>query len=142
MCKKNSNNDSNRILQKVLLDIKNWTEHYGAKISLLKTKKFHIFRKHNCDSSSHTIVIDDTSIQNISKLKILGFTFSQNYNWKDHYLQIKSPFTSRVNIARYLPNKGFVHFNTLTYLTRTLVLNKVDYGLYLYGNSSKSNIDI
>ena len=38
MYKKNSNYDWNRILQKDLLDIKNWTKYSGAKISLLKTK--------------------------------------------------------------------------------------------------------
>ena len=68
MCKKKKK--IVRILNIKILDIKNWTEYSGAKISLLKTKIFHICRKHNCDSSSHTIVIDDSLIQNVSKLKL------------------------------------------------------------------------
>lgn len=141
-CKKNQNMETTAILEELLQKIKNWTKYSGAKISLEKTKKLHICRKHNCDSDNYTIQTDGIAIENVKKLKALGVIFSHNYNWKYHLTQLKNSLLSRVNIIRYLSNKSFVHVNTLTYLTKTLVLAKIDYGLYLYGNSCKTNLKI
>ena len=48
---------------------------------------------------------------------------------KDHLVALKNSLIARVNIIRYLANKTLVHINALPYLTKTLVLNKMDYCL-------------
>ena len=97
-----------------------------------KTKKFHACRKLCCEET----------IENVNTLLILEFLVSNKYNWKDHIFKLKSSILTRPNIIQYLSSKSFVHINTLTYLTKTLILRKIDYCLFIYGNSCKSNINI
>lgn len=56
------------------------------------------------NTAPNKVAIYGTSIHNVTKMKILGLTFSQIYNWNYYFFQIKIPLTSRGNIIRYLFN--------------------------------------
>ena len=50
LCKRNVNAKTATILEKVIQDISDRSEYSGRKISLKKTKKLNVCRKHNCDA--------------------------------------------------------------------------------------------
>lgn len=91
-CKKNDLVDSDEILEKVLKDIISWTEMSGAKLSLEKCKKYHVYGKHNCNSFNSKKKINNFKLQNIKKLKILGLMFTSSYNFKECCLELKKIF--------------------------------------------------
>lgn len=142
-CKKNSNMECNNILQDALNKLNDWSLKSGAKISIDKTKKLHICRKQLCDIQSFGMTVNNTNIENVNQLKILGILFTNNYSWNKHFLSLKKSLIKRANIISFLSSKkSFIHINTLVYITKTLVLSKIDYGFFLTGNAPKSTIKL
>lgn len=140
--RRKSDLENDTTLKNVLIDILAWSESSGARISFEKTKKMHICRKHKCKNKDSIITIDNHAIAIVNKLRILGIIFSSKYNWKEHCTVLKNSLSKRVNLICYLSQKSHIHVNTLINLTKTLILSKIDYGLFLYGRSAKSILNI
>lgn len=86
------------------------------------------------------LAVNNINIQQVSKLKILGVIFQNNYRWNEHVAKLKKDLVARTNLIKYLSTRSYTHINTLTYLVKTLILSKIDYGLFLFGNSPKSTL--
>ena len=90
-----------------------------------------------CNQDLFTININNNAIKNVESLKILSIHFSKKYTWKEHYISLKKSLVQRVNLIRFLSSKrSYLHINTLAYLVKSLILSKVDYGLFLVGRLS------
>ena len=111
----------------------------GAKIFSDQTKKkLHIFRKRICNHNLFTIKMNNNAIKNVESLKILGIYFSKKYTWKENYIPLKKFLVQRVNLIEFISIKrSYVHI-----LVKSLTLSRVDYGLFLVGNTTKYNINI
>ena len=142
LCKQKDNRQTKNHFETILKNLQSWSLKSGAKLSLNKTKILHICKKHKCNFHNIDINIDSYRIEIVDNLKILGMIFNNKYTWKDHCLLLKKTIATRSNLICYLSNKSFVHINTLVYLTRMLILSKIDYGLYLYGSSPKRTLQI
>ncbi|KAL9873520.1 uncharacterized protein ACN427_013880 [Glossina fuscipes fuscipes] len=102
----------------------------------------HICRKQMCDAGNLLMHINGLPVLNVQTLHVLGLTFSNNYRWKAHCLRLKNSLLTRVNFIQYVAWRSHAHISTIAYLTKMLVLSKIDYALIIYGNSCKSNINI
>ncbi|XP_050340196.1 sesquipedalian-1 isoform X1 [Bactrocera neohumeralis] len=74
----------------LLVEIINWCNASGAKISIAKSNHLHICNKHTCQS--FTLNLGDTYKKNVTTLKILGIFFNKKYNWNDHMLIYKNHY--------------------------------------------------
>ena len=85
------------------------------------------------------LICNNQNIELVTKLRILGLIFAANYKWNEHLKYLKKSLAARVNFISFLSsNKCYVHINTLIYLVKTLVLSKIDFGLFLYGSCPKT----
>nr|AMS38373.1 hypothetical protein [Bactrocera tryoni] len=125
----------------ILARIETWSLESGASLSLDKTHILHVCRKQNCNGISLTH--NQTNIECKTQLKILGLIFDSNYNFNAHCKYVRNSLMSRLNIVKYLSSKhSFIHPNTLVNVVRALLTSKIDYGLPIYGNCSKSSINL
>lgn len=136
-----NNNESNHVLENTLKEIEKWTLISGAKISFEKTKKLHICKKHQCNANNYSITLQTKTIQNVAELRVLGLIFTHNYSWNRQLSTLKKALLPRVNLISYLSYKGYVHINTLIHLIKTIIISKIDYGLFLYGSASKTSLN-
>ena len=79
------------------------------------------------------IYINNNTIRDVECLKMLGIHFTNKYYWKQHYISLKKSLVQRVNLTIY---------QHTSILVKSLILSKIDYGLLLVGNTTKSNINI
>lgn len=125
----------------LLRDINSWGDFSGAVLSYKKCKIFHICRKHHC--SSVRVNIDNTELESVNHLKILGIIFDSKNTYKYHCTELRKKLIPRLNIIKYLASKHLrIHPNTLVDITRALVLSKIDYGLPIYGWCADSHLNL
>lgn len=132
--KKQKNSDID--LKKLFDDILLWCSNSGAQLSIEKCKHLHICRKQNC---TPLLTGNNTTIESVDKLKILGVTLNKNYRWNSHIDSILASLHSRLNIIKCLSSKRF-NCNTITLLSllKTILKSKIEYSLFLYGNAPKT----
>ena len=82
-------------------------------------------------------------IPNVNNLSILGIIFDRKFSFKDHCLALRNKLATSLNIIKYLSTKNSqIHCNTLVNLTKSIILSKIDYGLAVYGKTTKSTLQI
>ena len=141
LTKVNNVNECKNLLSNAINDILVWSNASGAKLSLNKCKLLHVCRKHQCPEL--ILSIHNVQIENVKNLNILGLTFDNRYKWIQHCLDLKKSLAARLNIIKYLGSKkSHLHINTISSITKMLVLSKIDYGIYIYGNCPKSTLKI
>ena len=129
------NNNINTLHQLIIA----WCNYSGVKISEDKCKHLHICRKHNCLNSS--VSINASRLENVVNLKILGITFNNRYLWNIHVNNLINSLQNRLNVIKSLSNLSLEpNTNSLLNIVKATILSKIDYGLPIYGNTSKRNI--
>ncbi|XP_059221123.1 uncharacterized protein LOC131995879 [Stomoxys calcitrans] len=123
-------------LNNTICAIEDWCNYSGAELSIDKCKHLHICRKRNC---SPVLNCNNYSICPVNKLKILGITFNSKYKWDSHIEELSTSLSKRLNIIKCLSNKNYsCDTSTLITITRSVIVSKISYGIYLYGYTSKA----
>ena len=117
----------------------NWCMYSGVKISEDKCKHLHICKKHNCNNI--VIELNASRLENVTNMKILGVIFNNRYLWNSHVNYLINSIQNRLNVLKCLSNLNLEpNTNSLLNITKSTILSKIDYGLPVYGNTSKNNI--
>uniref|UniRef100_W8C2B6 RNA-directed DNA polymerase from mobile element jockey n=1 Tax=Ceratitis capitata TaxID=7213 RepID=W8C2B6_CERCA len=126
-------------LDTLFQNIISWCNYSGAILSTEKCKHIHICRKHKCSTKIHT---NNITIPTVNTIKMLGITFSNNYRWNSHITELATSLSKRLDIIKCLSSTKFnCNTHTLLMITKALVISKIDYGLFLYGDSPKSTLN-
>ena len=122
----------------VIEEIQNWCQYSGAELSLPKCKTLHICRKIKCKMK---IKSNSCPLASVNNLKILGLVFNDRYSWKPHIDALAQKSYSRTNILKCLSSKRF-SCNTISLISvlKPLILPTLDYGIHIYGFTTKANI--
>lgn len=122
-------------------NIDEWCRQSGAELSVTKCKHLHICRKRNC--KCEILTNNHNNIESVNQIKVLGLIFTDKYRWNSHISHLRDSLVKRLNIIKCLANSKF-NCNPISLLNvmNALIASKIDYGLYLYGNCPKSQINI
>ena len=134
-------NNVNNIERNVICDLKNAIElgipnkmqlHYGKTTCMLAgtRQKLNMSRKLN-------IQVDDISIQNVSKQKLLGILIDENLSWSSHIDYLCSHITTKISLLRHLSE--YVPAEILKKYYQGCILSFFDYGSVTWGSASASN---
>lgn len=133
--------DKNKNLDITQLDqhIKEWCNYSGAILSTTKCKHLHICRKKNCIVNAK---VGNSTIKSTEEMRILGVYFNRRLTWTNHIEKLCSSLSQSLNIIKCLSNTKFnCSPTTLTSVTEAILGSKIDYGLYLFGYSSKTYLN-
>ena len=115
-----------------------WCTYSGVKISEDKSKHLHICKKHSCNIN---ISLNASRLDKVNDLRILGLTFNSRYLWNSHVNNLCISIQNRVNVLKCLSNLNLQpNSASLINIAKSTILSKIDYGLVIYGNTSKKNI--
>ncbi len=94
-------------LQKAADDLMVWCGENSMRLNATKTKEMVIyFGKRFSQSAIQPIVIDSTTIERVSKFKLLGIYFSSDLKWADHVNYIVTKATKRFFVICQLARIG------------------------------------
>ena len=119
--------DINRDLE----TLRQWSENWLVQFNPTKTK-YMIFSKKTIRPVYPTLHIGNTQVEEVSKHKQLGITFSNTMTWEHHVSDICKRAGSRVDAIRRLPS-SITPFSRLHIYT-TFVRPLLEYGSVLFDN--------
>jgi len=122
----------------LLTDIQEWCNYSGASLSIPKSRHLHICRKKKCNFS----ILSSLNLKNETTLKILGITITNKYKWDAHIEKLVIQLAKRLNIIKCLCSTSFnCHIKTILDVINSIIMSKIDFGLFLYGRAPKSKIN-
>lgn len=117
-------------------EINKWCAYSGALLSPTKCQHLHICRKRNC---TFNLSFHNNQIPTTTSLKVLGLTINNKYKWNSHIQTILSSLTKKLDIIKCLTSKKFYcDTSTLLNIVKSIVVSKIDYGLFIYGYTTKN----
>ena len=96
-------------------------------------------KKRLSDSRALNIKIDDVTIKNVSKQKLLGVYIDENLTWSSHIDHLCSIVSSKISLLRQLPK--YVPTNVQNLYYQGYILPYIDYGSVVWGGASSTNIE-
>ena len=153
----------NEIINKELQEISNWFQANKLSVNAGKTNYMVLGTHHNTrkfiDINQNTnvlnesestnsrdlekeklnIKLDGVSLNRVSSTKFLGVIIDENLTWKSHIDAISKTITRNIGVLTKL--KHFVPENILYSLYCTLILPYINYGVLIWGNTSKIYLD-
>ena len=119
--------------------ITEWCNYSGVKISEEKCKHLHFCKKINCNNIN--LSLNAFRLENVNDLKILGLIFNKRYLWNSHINNLCNSLNKRLNVLKCLSSINLEPNTTsLININKATILSKIDYGLTIYGETSKENI--
>ena len=85
------------------------------------------------------IHVDNISIENVSKQKLLGVYIDENLNWSAHIDYLCSNVSSKISLLRQLSQYVPQQVQKLFY--QSYILPLIDYGSVIWGPTSSSNLE-
>ena len=135
----NNQNIFNAKLSELFELLSTWCKYSGVKISNQKCKHLHICKKISC--TNIVININLSRLENVSDLRILGITFDKKYLWTPHVKNLCKSLQNRLNVITCLSNLNLEpNTKSLIDITKATIMSKIDYGLTIYGYTSKRNL--
>ena len=122
---------------KELSMLKKWFDSNKLTLNLHKTK-FQIFG-HRTTDVDKKLVINDTEIEQVKEIKFLGIIIQNKLSWKPHINHIKAKLCKSLGIISKV--KEFLNEKNLYVLYCSLVLPYMTYGVEVWGNTYKTNLD-
>ena len=96
-------------------------------------------KKRLSDSRALNIKIDDVTIKNVSKQKLLGVYIDENLTWSSHIDHLCSIVSSKISLLRQLAT--YVPTNVQKLYYQGYILPYIDYGSVVWGAASSTNIE-
>jgi len=83
--------------------------------------------------------IDDFELEQVNQTKFLGLFIDGNLSWDCHVKHVSSKISSGLYALRHM--SFLAELETLKVIYFSLIQSHISYGLNIYGNTSKSNLD-
>ena len=127
-------------LQSELGNTKTWSKKNNMDIHMTKTSCMLVgTKKRLSDSRALNIKIDDVTIKNVSKQKLLGVYIDENLTWSSHIDHLCSIVSSKISLLRQLAT--YVPTNVQKLYYQGYILPYIDYGSVVWGAVSSTNIE-
>ena len=128
-----------RIMNKAIKNIEEWTSSVGYKLSVEKTKAIVFYKdKRWLKNQNIDLSIKNTSINFMESVKFLGLHFDQRLNWKVHVKQVKAKGLKALNICKKLAHTTWgADRETMLKLYKATVLPILEYGSQIYASASE-----
>ncbi len=127
------------IINKELQEVNNWFKANKLSVNASKTNYMLLgtSRKTSCIPSDYdgNIVLNNTILERVNKTKFLGVTIDENIIWKSHIDNISKNISTGIGVINKL--KHFVPERVLYSLYCTLILPYINYGIVVWGSTSK-----
>lgn len=121
--------------------ISNWCIKWGLKINTKKTAGIIFTRKTKLETP--IIRINNEKIDFVDNVKMLGITLDKRLTWKSHINTIIDSSAQCLNIIRLLSGSTFGSSKgALLSVYRGLIRSRIEYGCFLYQNSSNNNLKL
>ena len=91
------------------------------------------------DTLPTNIIFDDTPLENVSDIKLIGVTVDNRLSWKPHISNICT--TSSRNIGVIYRLKFHIPSSSLITLYSSLILPYLNYGILAWGNTHRNLLD-
>ena len=132
--------DGNIVLKLILDDLRSIQEYCRDNLLILNTSKskLMVFSRHNKTQSVNLDDLDGFLIEKVSNFKYLGFRINDSLNWNDHINYIVKNLSHTHSILlklQYLPR------NIRLLIFNAIALPHILYGILLYNNSTKFNLN-
>lgn len=119
----------------------NWCSKWGLKINTKKTAGIVFTHKTKIDLPD--IKINNEKITFVDNVKMLGITLDKRLTWKSHIKTIIDSCAQCLNIVRLLSGSTFGSSKrALLSVYRGLIRSRIDYGCFLYQDSSITNLKL
>lgn len=127
-------------LQNELGNTQTWSKKNKMNVHTTKTSCMLVgTKKRLSDSRSLTITVNDVTIQNVSKQKLLGVYIDENLTWSPHIDHLCSIVSSKISLLRQLATYVPTRVQKLYY--QGYILPYIDYGSVIWGAASGTNIE-
>ena len=131
-----------RIMNKAIKNIQNWTSLVGFKLSVEKTQAIMFYRNSRWKQNQEIeLKLGNNNIQFGDTVKFLGLMFDTHLNWKAHVAYVKNKCNSALNLMLKLSHTTWgARRQTLLMVYKALVLSKLDYGSPIYSSASRNTL--
>ena len=131
-----------RIMNKAIKNIQNWTSLVGFKLSVEKTQAIMFYRNSRWKQNQEIeLKLGNNNIQFGDTVKFLGLMFDTHLNWKAHVAYVKKKCNSALNLMLKLSHTTWgARRQTLLMVYKALVLSKLDYGSPIYSSASRNTL--
>ena len=124
---KNINNGIN-VLQQSLTELENWSNKWGFRFSVSKTKTM-IFTSRKKLESQNKVKIYNQDIVYVNQFKFLGLIFDNKFTWNDHVNYIEAYCNKRINLLKFVSGTKWGANRISLYKLYTMI-----YGPYIIKN--------
>ena len=127
-------------LQRAIVDIVKWADFNGCKFSNDKTVSM-IFHGREAPMRIPRLVLKNTEIKRVDKVKFLGLWWDPKLSWKTHVAQLRADCGRRLNIMKALstPEWGACQEMQMR-IYRLLIRPKLDYGCIVYSSAGEGTL--
>ena len=133
-------------MQNALNVISEWGPKIGIKFSTSKTK-YMIFTKRDIKlerDNEPDLALDfyGQKIERVQYYKYLGMIFQPTLTWTMHIANLVNKCKKTLNILKYVANKNWgADRRSLRNLYLATIQSKINYGDFIYGSASKTNLE-
>lgn len=125
------------IVEKQLFLLKKWFDSNKLTLNLNKTKCI-VFGNRAIDVHRN-VIINDTEIERVNEITFLGVLLQNKLSWKPHINHIKAKLCKSLAIISKV--KELLNEKNVYILYCSLVLPYMTYGLEVWGNTYKTNLN-
>lgn len=119
-------------LQKALEHIETWTEEWGFKISVAKSK--YVVFGYKRKTSKLALRLYKRSIERVKTLTFLGVWLEEKITWREHIKRVVAKCEKVINVLRCLVGTDWgASRETLMMIYRAAIRSSIDYGCIVYG---------
>ena len=118
--------------------IQNWSQTWGLMFGPIKTKAI-IFTRRKLPNINLTI--NGSNIETVKSHRFLGVILDRTLTWKPHITYLKKRCEKDLNMLKIIgSHKWGADLRTLRKVYISIILSKINYGLFLYSVSCKYNL--
>ena len=137
-CKDRNINTVSKLLQKEFTKICNWVESNNLELNLKKCKSMLIGSKRKVKNANLIIKYKKEIIEQVHEFKYLGVVLDDCLSWNKHIEKVFTKISRIIGCIRQI--KHNIPQNILIMLYNALILPHIDYGIVIWGRTSKCNI--
>ena len=128
-----------KTMQKSILQVSDWCDKWGFKISLEKSVTMLFTRK--TKNTDINLRLKNTVLNQVTKMKYLGVVFDSRNSWKEQISHLQERCSKPMNILKCLAGKNWgAARSILVILYKVLIRSILDYGALCYSNASKTQL--
>ena len=134
-------NNKSTIINRKLKKVSNWFKANKLSVNASKTNFMTLGTSQmtNKIKEEFNIILDNTELDKVTSTKFLGIIIDENLVWKNHIDCISRTISRNIGVINKL--KHYVPYRILHTLYCSLVLPFINYGILIWGKTSKCYLD-